>query len=97
MGSEPVAKTSLGAFEGEDRGSFVVFKGIPYAEPPEEKRRFRPPEPYAGHRGVRKATEYGPSCPQPPSEMFPQTGPSSPRIACTSTFGRPAPTTKPGP
>jgi carboxylesterase type B len=82
MGSEPVAKTSLGAFEGEDRGSFVVFKGIPYAEPPEGKRRFRPPEPYAGHRGVRKATEYGPSCPQPPSEMFPQTGPTEQSEDC---------------
>lgn len=77
-----VATTKLGSFEGKDLGSCVSFKGIPFAKPPVGSSRFRPPEPYPGHKGVREATAYGPSCLQPPSELLPQAGPTEQSEDC---------------
>lgn len=77
-----VATTKLGSFEGKDLGSCVSFKGIPFAKPPVGSSRFRPPEPYPGHRGVQDATSYGPSCLQPPSELLPQAGPTEQSEDC---------------
>ena len=42
------------------------FKGIPYAEPPIGKRRFRPTAPHKGWTGTTKfATKFESICPQP--------------------------------
>eukprot|EP00756_Hemistasia_phaeocysticola_P030109 Hpha_TRINITY_DN16273_c0_g9::TRINITY_DN16273_c0_g9_i1::g.13767::m.13767 len=56
----------IGAVEGSRmRGGFGVesFLGIPYAPPPVGRRRWQPPGPQPSWSGVRKATEFGASCP----------------------------------
>jgi len=49
------------------RGAEVrVYKGIPFAAPPVAGLRWKPPQPPDHWQGVRRATEFGDSCPQPP-------------------------------
>jgi para-nitrobenzyl esterase len=43
-----------------------VYKGIPFAAPPVGDLRWKPPLPPVNWQGVRRATEFGNSCPQPP-------------------------------
>lgn len=45
--------------------SVTVFKGIPYAEPPVGRLRWRPPQTPARWQGVRRADHFGNVCPQP--------------------------------
>lgn len=42
--------------------SVMVFKGIPYAEPPVGNLRWRAPQPVAAWHGVRNADQFGTSC-----------------------------------
>ena len=61
----PVVETSLGALEGEpvagDDG-VLVFRGVPYAEPPVGDARWRAPAGKAAWQGTRSATAFGPAC-----------------------------------
>lgn len=41
-----------------------VFKGVPFAAPPEGDLRWRPPQPPIAWEGVRRADAFGPICPQ---------------------------------
>ncbi|MEP7383164.1 MAG: carboxylesterase family protein [Gemmatimonadota bacterium] len=41
-----------------------AYKGIPFAAPPVGADRWRPPQPAAKWKGVRKATSFGPRCMQ---------------------------------
>lgn len=43
----------------------AVYRGIPYAAPPVGPLRWRPPQPVVPWSGVRAATEFPPSAPQP--------------------------------
>jgi para-nitrobenzyl esterase len=43
-----------------------TFRGIPFAAPPVGERRWKPPQPAAGWKGVRRATRFGPRCMQLP-------------------------------
>jgi para-nitrobenzyl esterase len=56
---------------GVARGSVVdggyAFLGLPYAAPPVGELRWREPQPPASWHGIRDATQYAASCPQPPS------------------------------
>ena len=65
---------------GVVRGAAVpggdVFRGLPYAAAPVGNLRWRAPRPPAAWRGVRDATQFGPSCPQAPS-LFAPPGPQS--------------------
>ncbi|KAJ5720188.1 hypothetical protein N7493_007066 [Penicillium malachiteum] len=66
--SHPVVDTSYGALQGttsEYLSGVNVWKGIPYAAPPTESRRFRPPGKAESWSGVRNATVFGAQCPQP--------------------------------
>ena len=65
-GGAPIATTDDGAVRGVAAGSINEFLGIPYAAPPTGHLRWRPPQPPAEWQGVRDATQFGPSCPQPP-------------------------------
>ena len=65
-GGGPVVPTGDGPVRGVTAGSIDEFLGIPYAAPPTGHLRWRPPQPPAEWQGVRDATQFGPSCPQPP-------------------------------
>ena len=63
--AEPQVRVTAGLLRGRLEPGLVVFKGIPFAEPP---ARFAAPEPVAGWDGTRDALSYGP--PPPQSGLF---------------------------
>jgi para-nitrobenzyl esterase len=70
-GGAPIVRTDDGAVRGRTAGTVDEFLGIPYAAPPTGNLRWRPPQPPAEWQGVRDATQFAPSCPQPPSPFAP--------------------------
>ncbi|MFT4126158.1 MAG: carboxylesterase family protein [Gordonia sp. (in: high G+C Gram-positive bacteria)] len=58
-------QTKAGTVRGTVVAGVASFKGIPFAAPPVGDRRFRAPEPAASWSGVRDASAYGPTAPQP--------------------------------
>ncbi len=71
---DEVIQTKTGKVAGsvvnEDRDTVRIFKGIPYAAPPVEELRWRPPQPVASWSGIREAKEWTDRCPQPSSSMM---------------------------
>ena len=63
--------TDDGAVSGVAVPGGYAFRELPYAAPPTGNLRWRPPDPPARWRGIRDATHFGPSCPQPPSPFLP--------------------------
>lgn len=61
---DPTVVVETGKVAGREDGGLFVFKGIPYAAPPERALRWRPPQPAAAWQGVRSAKEFGAVCPQ---------------------------------
>ena len=49
-----------------------VFLGIPFAAQPVGNLRWKAPQPPPRWQGARKASEYGPACPQLPSPWLPE-------------------------
>ena len=64
---ESIVTVSGGAVRGVAVPEGYVFRGLPFAAPPVGDLRWRAPRPPAGWPGVRDATRFGPSCPQPPN------------------------------
>lgn len=65
-------ETSAGALEGEyadDARDLLVFRGVPYAQPPVGDARWRPPAPVEPWDGVRPAQAFAPACWQRPNDM----------------------------
>nr|MBW4053229.1 carboxylesterase family protein [Pseudomonadota bacterium] len=63
----PLITIAQGVLAGRvDAQGMRSFKGIPYAEPPVGDRRWRPPVPADGWKGVRDAGHFGAGCIQPP-------------------------------
>lgn len=61
-----IVRTTAGLVRGAVRPSGgAQFLGIPYAEPPVAKLRWRAPVPAKRWKGVREAASFGWSCPQP--------------------------------
>ena len=60
----PVIKTSAGQIQGATIDDVSIFKGIPYAAPPINEYRWRPPQPVIPWEGVRDALAFGPDCAQ---------------------------------
>ncbi|GAA0602637.1 carboxylesterase/lipase family protein [Kutzneria viridogrisea] len=58
---EVIARTALGRLRGLRQGGVCVWRGVPYAQPPE---RFAPARPVQPWQGVRSATEFGPTAMQ---------------------------------
>ena len=65
--NDPIVSAPAGSIEGRMEGEMRVFKGIPYALPPTGQARWRPPSPAPQWAGIKKTTEFGPVCFQPPS------------------------------
>ena len=66
--------TPSGRLIGAAGDQVATFRGIPYALPPVEQRRLRPPEPDPGWTGSRDATEFSAGAMQPDaiSGAFPE-------------------------
>lgn len=71
----PIVTIDDGAVRGAVVPGGYSFLGLPYAAPPAGNLRWRPPLPPPGWAGVRDATRFAPSCPQPPNSAL--TGPTS--------------------
>jgi para-nitrobenzyl esterase len=59
-------KVDGGLIHGVDEEGVNTFKGIPYAAPPVDDLRWRPPQPVVDWDGVRACTEFSADCPYPP-------------------------------
>ncbi|KAI5712649.1 hypothetical protein M8J75_010218 [Diaphorina citri] len=55
------------------QGNVSVFLGIPYAMPPVNEGRFKPPRPHKGWQ-LLQAVDFGPACPQPVEMVGPSKG-----------------------
>lgn len=62
-GNQILVTTQAGVLEGAlaDPAPVYAFKGVPYAAPPVGALRWRAPRPATPWRGVRQATQFGPS------------------------------------
>ncbi|XP_045476842.1 juvenile hormone esterase-like [Harmonia axyridis] len=68
-GQTPIVTSSLGQYQGTLMTTrlgkqIFAFRGIPYAQPPVNELRFKPPVSVAKHEGVFNASEDGAACPQ---------------------------------
>ncbi|EOI3575416.1 carboxylesterase/lipase family protein [Cronobacter turicensis] len=54
----PIATTTHGDVRGCTENDIAVWRGIPYAAPPVDERRWRTPQPLAAWQGVRDATAF---------------------------------------
>jgi para-nitrobenzyl esterase len=61
----PTLQVATGQLQGAIEYNMQVFKNIPYAAPPVGELRWRPPQAALAWTGVRDASKFGPSCPQP--------------------------------
>ncbi len=66
--SAPLANVAAGRLSGihDATTGLNEFKGIPYAAPPVGPLRWKPPQPAAAWKDVRKADRFGPRCMQRP-------------------------------
>jgi len=60
-----------GAVRGVAVAGGYTFRGLPYAAPPVRNLRWRAPQPPPPWSGVRDATQFAPSCPQPAGPFLP--------------------------
>ena len=61
---DPMVAVTGGQIRGRSLDSGAVFKGIPFAAPPEGDRRWKPPMPVIPWTGIRDTGEYGNTCAQ---------------------------------
>ncbi|GFE80014.1 carboxylic ester hydrolase [Steroidobacter agaridevorans] len=62
---DPVVRAPVGTMRGVSEGAVNVFKGLPYAQPPVDVARWKPPVEMPTWNGVRDATKFGAACIQP--------------------------------
>ncbi len=71
MSAAPIVKTAAGDVQGRSIAHGLVFRGIPFAEPPVGDLRYRPPQPAKAWPGVRDCGDFGPVCAQDTSIQLP--------------------------
>ena len=74
-GAAPIVTITGGGVRGLVVPGGYAFLGLPYAAPPVGNLRWRPPRLPDDWQGVRDATRFAPSCPQPQNPAL--TGPTS--------------------
>jgi para-nitrobenzyl esterase len=67
--SEDIVRTKAGLLRGKREDGLVVFRGVPYAQPPLGELRFMPPQPMPAWSGTRDALADGPIAPQGRSRL----------------------------
>jgi para-nitrobenzyl esterase len=72
--SGPIVQTTAGSVEGIAKDGMVYYLGIPYAEPPVGKLRWRPAQPKQSWKGILDATHYQNHCIQFPLNKTVQVG-----------------------
>jgi para-nitrobenzyl esterase len=60
-----------GTTVGEPGKEVRVYRGIPYAAPPVEDLRWKPPQPVEPWSGIRETTVFSAMCPQPQASWVP--------------------------
>ena len=60
-----IVQTDAGELKGSREGGVLVFRGVPFAQPPVGENRWRAPQPVKPWKGVRAATAHEPACAQP--------------------------------
>jgi para-nitrobenzyl esterase len=68
--------TKSGAISGVHEGGLSVYKGVPFAAPPVNGLRWRPPIPVTPWTGTRKADAFAPACMQTGVSMPGETPPA---------------------
>jgi para-nitrobenzyl esterase len=74
-----VVRLDTGKLQGVVDDGVVTYKGIPFAAAPTGELRWRPPQPAANWKGLRKATEFGADCMQ--TRFGPPPGSATSRLA----------------
>ncbi len=67
MADRITVDTRYGPVIGRDKEGVCLFAGVPYAAPPVESLRFKPPQPPTPWTEPRGALKFGPAAPQVPS------------------------------
>jgi para-nitrobenzyl esterase len=62
-----IVKVEGGKVEGTNKNGVIIFRGIPFAEPPVGDLRWRAPVPAKRWKGILKAFKFAPACPQQPN------------------------------
>lgn len=70
----PRLETASGSVEGIVEAGLCVFRGVPYARPPQGPLRWRPPQPPIPWPGQRDAGRFGPAAPQNGSVLLQMQG-----------------------
>ena len=63
---KPIITTKQGAVQGtlSQDGKALIFRGVPYAQPPVGSLRFARPQEQEPWEGPRDCTQFSPRCPQ---------------------------------
>lgn len=68
--SSVVKRVAQGQLRGDVADGFDIFRGVPFAEPPDGPLRFRAPVPPKPWPGVRDATQFAAAAVQPGKQSF---------------------------
>ena len=66
-----IVETNCGKIRGVEQDGYMIYKGVPYAEPPIGKLRWCPPIKKEKWDGVLEACDWKNMCMQPPNDMPP--------------------------
>lgn len=65
-----IAELALGELQGIEREDHIEFRGIPYAAPPINEKRFQAPQPLLPWEGIKRADRFGDASIQDDTSLF---------------------------